>query len=289
MDQPDARRPAGEESRCCMFKALPHRHLHRIMTALLTLGLCYVALIGVLYVMQESLLFYPEKLPPDYQFNIPDTVEVKIPVDGAVLSALHFHQPNAKGVVFFLHGNGGSLSSWFTGTDFYRRVNFDLFMLDYRGYGKSTGSIQSEAQLHDDVKKAWDTVAPLYAGKKIIIYGRSLGTGLAVALASGVDAALLVLVSPYTSVLELTRHYYPYVPGALLKYPLRTDLLLPRIKMPTLIIHGSEDEIVPYSHSLTLKSLAPQVELIRIEGAHHNDIHEFPVFLDSLAGRLLRL
>jgi pimeloyl-ACP methyl ester carboxylesterase len=259
------------------------------MTTLLTLGLCYVVLVGALYAMQEPLLFHPDKLPPDHQFNIPDTVEVMVPVDGAVLSALHLRLPNPKGVVFFLHGNAGSLQSWFTNTEFYRRANYDLFMIDYRGFGKSTGSIDSEAQLEADVRKAWDAVAPLYAGRKIVIYGRSVGTGLAAKLASEVDATMLVLVSPYISMTELAHSYYPFVPGALVRYPLRTDLLLPQIKMPVLLIHGSEDELIPFSHSLILKSLAPQAELIRIEGAHHNDIHQYPAFIDALTARLEQL
>ncbi|HTT08239.1 MAG TPA: alpha/beta fold hydrolase [Gammaproteobacteria bacterium] len=259
------------------------------MTTLLTLGLCCVALIGALYAMQESLLFYPEKLPRDYRFSVPDAVEVEIPVDGAVLSALHLRLPDPRGLVFFLHGNAGSLRSWFSNSEFYRRVNYDLFMIDYRGYGKSTGSIESEAQLNADVRKAWDVIAPRYAGKKIIIYGRSLGTGLAAKLASEVNATMLILVSPYSSLRELACSYYPFVPGALIKYPLRTDLLLPRIKMPVLLIHGAEDEVIPYAHSVALKALAPDVELIRIEGAHHNDIHEFPAYVDLLARRLQQL
>ncbi|SRR5581483_218363 len=269
--------------------AARRRWLHRVMTTLLTLVLCYAALIGALYAMQESLLFYPEKLPRDYRFNIPGAVEVKIPVDGAELSALHLRLPNPRGLVFFLHGNAGSLRLWFSNSEFYRRANYDLFMIDYRGFGKSTGSIESEAQLEADVRKAWDFVAPGYAGGKIIIYGRSVGTGLAVRLAGEVDASLLVLVSPYTSVLDLTRRYYPFVPGLLLKYPLRSDLLLPRIRMPVLLIHGTRDEVIPYSHSVALKALAPGAELVPIEGAHHNDIHEFPAYLDLLADRLQRL
>ena len=93
--------------------------------------------------------------------------------------ALHLRLPAPKGVVFFLHGNGGSLESWFINPEFYRRANYDLFMIDYRGYGKSTGQIESEAQLRADVRAAWATVAPQYAGRKVVFYGRSLGTGLA--------------------------------------------------------------------------------------------------------------
>ena len=84
-----------------------------------------------------------------------------------------------RGVVFFLHGNSDNMQHWFVNLDFYRTAQLDLVMLDYRGFGKSTGRIESQAQLEADVRAAWATVAaqPQYAGKKRVIYGRSLGTG----------------------------------------------------------------------------------------------------------------
>jgi len=129
---------------------------------------------------------------------------------------------------FFLHGNGGSLQEWLTSTELYRRTGFDLFIIDYRGYGKSTGRIESEAQLHADVRAAWQAIAPEYAGKKMVLYGRSLGTGLATRLATEVHADLLVLVSPYSSLRDLAREHYSWVPGAVLRYPMRTTNGCPR-------------------------------------------------------------
>lgn len=260
------------------------------LVRLLLVGLlAYAGLIGVLYFKQETLLFRPTKLPVDHRFEIPGVTEVSIPVEGAQLSALHFKQPNPKGVVFFLHGNGGSLREWLTSTEFYRRTNYDLFMIDYRGYGKSTGSIESEAQLHADVRKAWDFIAPQYAGKKNVIFGRSLGTGLATKLASEVTAAKLVLVSPYQSIAEMARAHYPFVPQFAVRYPIRTDAMLPTVKIPTTILHGSNDDLIPFKHAETLKALAPAVNLIRVDGAGHNDLHRFPHYLDSIADALGKL
>ncbi|TXC66715.1 lysophospholipase [Piscinibacter aquaticus] len=96
-------------------------------------------------------------------------------------------------------------------------------MLDYRGYGKSSGRIESEAQLHADVRAVWRAVAPHYAGKRVVLYGRSLGTALAASLAAELQPDLTMLVSPYTSMEAMARQHYPWVPGALLRYPLRTD------------------------------------------------------------------
>ncbi|MBK6294406.1 MAG: alpha/beta fold hydrolase [Rhodoferax sp.] len=168
--------------------------------AMLALAL-YGAVLGWLWFNQEKLLFVPTVLPVDRPLaQAPDIHELNIDVPGARLSALHLQLPNPKGVVFFLHGNGGSLESWFVNADFYRRANFDLVMFDYRGYGKSTGQIESEAQLRQDVRTAWATVAPRYAGKKVVFCGRSLGSGLAaglsVELAKRGAPNLTVLVSP---------------------------------------------------------------------------------------------
>ena len=124
-----------------------------------------------LWFKQERLLFKPVVLSADTVLaTAPDTHEVSVPVDGATLSALHLKREGAKGLVFFLHGNAGNLQSWFVNTDFYRQANFDLFMVDYRGYGKSTGDVASEAQLRADVRTAYAMVGPQYAGRKVHLF-----------------------------------------------------------------------------------------------------------------------
>jgi fermentation-respiration switch protein FrsA (DUF1100 family) len=103
--------------------------------------LLYGVVVGAVYLRQESLLFFPTPLAAEHRFRQAGVVERSVEVDGARLHALHFRQPGAKGVVFFLHGNAGNNDSWLTDTTFYRRTGYDLFLLDYRGYGKSTGRI----------------------------------------------------------------------------------------------------------------------------------------------------
>ena len=184
----------------------------------------YGVLVAALWWGQERMLFIPARLPADHRFVFgADVHERTIEVPGARLSALHLRLPAPRGVVFFLHGNAGNLQGWFDDLDFYRRANFDLFMIDYRGYGKSSGRIESEAQLHADVRAAWDAVAPEYAGRKRVLLGRSLGSGLAVPLALQVQPELTVLVSPYSSMRAMAAELYPWVPSRLLRYPLATD------------------------------------------------------------------
>lgn len=251
----------------------------------------YGLVLAALWWGQEKLLFLPTGLPPERVLASADDIhETRIAVPGAQLSALHLRLPDPKGVVFFLHGNAGNLESWFVSPDYYRRANYDLFMIDYRGYGKSSGSIDSEAQLHADVRAAWDSIAARYAGRKRVIYGRSLGSGLAARLAvdlAGGDAPdLTVLVSPYESVVALTAQHYPWVPRWLLRYPLRTDTLIGRVPNRLLLIHGEQDVLIEPAHSLALKALAPHADLLLVPGAGHNDLQSFPVYLDGFARAL---
>ena len=258
---------------------------------LLALAL-YGAAMAWLWFKQEKLLFAPDVLAASHPLaKAPDIHELTIDVPGATLSALHLRLPAPKGVVFFLHGNGGSLESWFINPEFYRRANYDLFMIDYRGYGKSTGQIESEAQLRADVRTAWATVAPQYAGRKVVFYGRSLGTGLAAGLAAelGDIPDLTVLVSPYISMTALAAEHYSWVPQALLRYPLRTSELVGRIRGPLMLIHGEQDQLIPSSHSDTLKMLAPQAMLLHIAEAAHNDLQDFDAYLSAFARALADL
>ncbi len=266
------------------------RHLLRIAgRGLALVALLYLGLLALVYFGQERLLFYPTVLPADHRFQLEDTREVSIVRPGAVLSALHFRNPNPQGLVFFLHGNAGNLESWFTDLDFYRNANYDLFMIDYRGYGKSTGSIDSEAQLHADVRAAWGAIAPTYAGKRMVIYGRSLGSGLAAKLAADVQPDLTILVSPYFSVETLGHEKFSWVPRFLSRYPLSNDQWLPQIRNKVILVHGDRDELIPFEHSEHLKRLWPTAELLRIDGAGHNDLHHFPAYLDALSSRLKAL
>ena len=119
-------------------------------------ALGYALLLAALYFGQESLIFPGTPLPAEHRFAFDQPFEeIRVPVDGGSLDALLFRQPSPRGLVFFLHGNRGNLQTWTTGLDFYRRVNYDLFIFDYRGYGRSTGQNVDERQLDADVRAAW--------------------------------------------------------------------------------------------------------------------------------------
>jgi pimeloyl-ACP methyl ester carboxylesterase len=261
--------------------------MQRVITLLALVALLYGLVLGLLWWGQERLLFLPTPLQPDHRLALErDVHERWIDVPGARLHALHLKLPSPRGVVFFLHGNAGNLQSWFVDLDVYRRANFDVFMLDYRGYGKSSGRIESETQLHADVRAAWDLVALEYGGKKRVLFGRSLGSGLVVPLALQVRPELTVLVSPYSSMRAMASEVYPWVPTALLRYPLASDDLIAQVGTPLLLLHGERDDLIAPHHSETLTRLQPQARLHIVKGAGHNDLQSFDDYVMVLRAAL---
>jgi pimeloyl-ACP methyl ester carboxylesterase len=269
--------------------------------ALFSLGLVaaaaavYTAAIGYLWLRQEKLLFEPTPLPADAKLSDdPDVHERWIDVKGARLSAAQFKRPDPRGVVFFLHGNSGNLRDCLVDLDAFREVNFDVVMFDYRGYGKSSGRIESEEQLRADVRAVWDAYAAQYEGKRVVIAGQSLGTALAAGLgaqlcAEGRAPDLTLLVSPYSSMRALADELYPWVPGRVLRYPLHTAEHAARLNGPLVLIHGDKDELIGIHHSRALASAVPAAQLHCLEGAGHGDVHKHPSFRSTFASALAAL
>jgi pimeloyl-ACP methyl ester carboxylesterase len=259
---------------------------------LAAVGAVYTAAIGYLWFRQERLLFEPTPLDPREQLvEDPDVVERGIDVPGARLSAAQLRRPDPRGVVFFLHGNSGNLRDCLVDLDAFREINFDVVMFDYRGYGKSSGRIESETQLRSDVRAVWDAYAAQYEGKRVVIAGQSLGTALAAGLgaqlcAEGHAPDLTLLVSPYSSMRALADELYPWVPSRVLRYPLHTAEHAAQLKGPLMLIHGDKDELIGIHHSHALRTAVPSAQLHCVEGAGHGDVHKYPSFRTALAGAL---
>ena len=268
--------------------------LVRTWLVLTVLMVVYLLVLLAIWHQQERLLFVPSALPADYVFQAgPDVSEHTVEVSGASIHVLQLKRPKPEGVVFFLHGNAGNLAQWFVNIDFYRRLNVDLVMMDYRGFGKSTGHISSQQQLEDDARAVWDRFIPAYdPSVRRIILGRSLGTGLAAQLAIQTSPATTILVSPYTSITALAEEQFPWLPASLVRYPLRTDAVIGEVPGKLFLLHGQRDTLIAPSHSARLAQIAnaagkSQVQAIVIEGAAHGDLQQFPDYLQAVRAAVL--
>jgi len=239
------------------------------------LVILYILVCIGLYFFQEKLLFFPEKLDKTYKFPFTQPFEeVNINTgDKNVLNALLFTADSSKGLVFYLHGNAGSLDSWGEVAKRYTDLHYDVFILDYPGYGKSTGSIQSKKQLFEDIQTAYNDIKKRYREDQIVILGYSIGTGPAAYLASRNHPKLLILQAPYYSLTDMMRHSYPILPTFLLKYKFQTNEYLRDCKMPVVIFHGLQDEVIYYGSSLKLQQeMKPVDTLITLNDQGHNGI-----------------
>lgn len=265
-----------------------------LLTTLLILLIGYLLLCLLLYFQQEKLIFFPRKLPKDYVFRFDEAFEerfIQAP-DGVMLHGLLFKagttRSHSQGLVFFLHGNAGALDQWGELADVYTRLNYDVFMLDYRGYGKSEGEINSQEQLYSDVMTAYQHMAAEYGEQDIVVVGFSIGTGPAAMLAARQQPQKLLLLAPYYSLVDIMQQRFAFVPTFLLKYKFRTHAFLDKTTAPVYLFHGTEDEVIPYGSSVKLQQhLKPGDRFFSLGGLGHNGIHDHPAYRQTLSSILL--
>ncbi|WP_370003151.1 alpha/beta hydrolase [Winogradskyella sp.] len=222
-------------------------------------------------------MFLPSTLAQDYkyQFDYPfEELFLKIE-DEATINALHFKAENPKGVILYFHGNAGDLSRWGKITEFFVEKRYDVLVMDYRTYGKSIGKLSEDA-IYKDAQYCYDYLLERYSENEITLYGRSLGTGIASYLASKNNAKRLILETPYYSILDIAKHRFPMFPvKQLLKYRFPTFQYLPKVKCPITIIHGTEDNVVPFSSGKKLSELESDIDFFTVKGGGHNNLIEF--------------
>ncbi len=236
----------------------------------------YALLCGFLYFSQEKLLFFPSKTPKDHRYRFEETFEeLNFEAEENVfLNAILFKTQKEvrKGVVLFLHGNGGAIEGWGDGAWLYTQSAYDVLYLDYRSYGKSEGEISSEKQLVKDAQIAYDYLKERYGEGQIVVSGTSMGTGIAARMAAQNKPMKLLLNAPYWSLQSLAMEKVKVVPSFLMKYKFHTYKHLQEVKCPVVVFHGSLDEVIPHEHSLRLEKTFPHIEVNIVEGFGHNDL-----------------
>ena len=256
------------------------RRLKKIGKALLFI---YVLITIMVYFFQEKLIFLPTKLPQDFEYSFSQTFEEfnLTTKDSAVLNAIHFKQDDPKGVILYFHGNAGNLSRWGAITTFFAEKKYDVIVMDYRTYGKSTGKLSEEA-LYTDAQLFYDYALKRYDENEIVLYGRSLGTGIATKLAGENRPNKLILETPYHSLLDVAKNRFPFLPVQwLLKYKLLSHDYIQNVTCPVTIFHGTKDGVVPYESGRRLFDSIPieNKKFYTIEEGEHNNLIQFETYL----------
>lgn len=260
--------------------------MRKLKVVLIVFVLLYLMSGLLLYLMQEKFIFLGETLPQDftYRFDTPfqeHNIEAK---DGGKINYLYFKTDSAKGLIIYFHGNAGNLHRWGEVMEYYVSMGYDAVIMDYRGYGKSTGP-RSEAILMSDAQLVYDQLKGVVPEAKIILFGRSLGTGIAAHLASNNNPRMVILETPYYDMASLVQQRLPIFPTSLsLKYPLRTNEFLKNVKCPIHIFHGTEDLVVPFEEGLRLfDSLKSEnAYFYKVESGGHNNLIEYADFRDNM-------
>lgn len=254
---------------------------------LISIGLSiYVLFCTLFYFFQEKLIFYPEKLDRNYSFSFKQSFEeMNIDTyDNTILNGLLFKSGQSKGLIFYLHGNAGSLKEWGKIAPVYTSLGYDIFFLDYRGYGKSSGNINSQEELFDDLQLVYNKLLKRYNENSIIVLGYSIGTCPATMLASNNEPRLLILQAPYHDLTGVIQGICPIVPSFTIRYKLETYRYLKDCKMPVVVFHGDKDNVIDYSNSLRLKEELKNTDtLITLKEEGHNTITESKVYRERLA------
>lgn len=248
-----------------------------ILTIIGVAGAAWVALSLYLYVMQERVVFLPhlpgraiEITPDAYGFDYTDVYLDTS--DGVRLHGWYVTADSPAGTVLFFHGNAGNISHRIDSIAIFNELGFDVLIIDYRGYGQSDGTI-SEAGAYRDAEAAYRFLAEERGvdPSRIVVFGRSLGGAIAAQLAATNEVAAVIVESSFTSATDMASELYPFLPVRLLlrlEFPVADHVA--SINAPTLIVHGRDDEIIPFTMGEALYAAAPGPKaFVALDGGHN--------------------
>lgn len=270
----------------------------RWLASVLGLGAAvYVGLGLYLYVFQAGYVYFPDlpsrqvdATPADIGLAF-DAVMLRT-ADGETLAGWFIPAPAARGTLLYLHGNGGNIGHRLDQIEVFHRLGLNVFIIDYRGYGASSGK-PSEQGTYQDALAAWHWLMEekRVAPERIVLFGESLGGAIAAWLAARQPPAGLVIYASFTSVPEMAQALYPMFPASrLVRYRYDTRAALGSVTCPLLILHSPEDEIIPFSHGQALLEAAREPKrLVELRGGHNDALwvsrdifaREIGTFLDA--------
>jgi uncharacterized protein len=240
------------------------------------IALClYVGLAAMIYLAQRSLMYFPDTTPTTPAASgLPEAEEVPLKAaDGAAIHVWDVQPQDGKPVILYFHGNGGALK--YRVERFHRLVEagIGLVALEYRGYGGLAGS-PSEQGLIADAEAAYAFAAARYPAQQIVVWGESLGSGVAIALAADKPVGRVILEAPFTSAYAVGARRYWYLPVRLLMTDqFRSDERIAKVTAPLLILHGVHDQVIPFAMGERLFDLANKPKhIVRFLDGGHEDL-----------------
>jgi fermentation-respiration switch protein FrsA (DUF1100 family) len=249
-----------------------------LLSPLALLAGLYFLLVLCMYIFQARLLYFPNQ-PGRGHANVPINVGLKYEVvrintsDSVVLDGWFVPTVTKRGVVLFFHGNAGNISHRLDSIRIFNALGLDVLIIDYRGYGQSTGT-PSEQGTYLDSKAAWRYLVEErgFSPLNIILFGRSLGGAVAVHLASEQNPAALIIESTFTSVPDLAAELYPWLPvRTMSRFQYNSLKKIRSVTCPVLVVHSPQDEIIPIKHGRKIYSEAQEPkDLLEINGSHNN-------------------
>jgi fermentation-respiration switch protein FrsA (DUF1100 family) len=252
------------------------------MTAVTILGALVLGALALVYLGQRRLVYFPDTTyyaPADAGLSGVEQIVIK-PGGGAEIQAWYAPAPPGGATILYFHGNAGGLINRAERIRMFASAGWGVFLMSYRGYSGGKGS-PTEAANVADAQAAYDQLITRgVAPRDIVAYGESLGTGVAVQLAAVREVSAVALEAPYTSLVDIGREVYPFLPVRALmidRYDSRTHIA--KIRAPLLILHGTLDRIVPARFGRALFEAAPQPKQMHlIANAGHSDIYEYGAF-----------
>ncbi|NQZ01148.1 MAG: alpha/beta hydrolase [Bdellovibrionales bacterium] len=251
-----------------------------LKTLVAAVAIGYTGLILLIYFKQDKIVFHPEKLSKDHKYEFPIAHEEGFlnSHNDENINYLVFTPQNPRATILYFHGNAGALDGWgFIAAQLAQTTNCRVLIWDFPGFGKSDGGVpQSAAQTQRIGNDLLYLIEQKFPAQPIVLFGRSIGSGMASQLAGSKAVQGLILETPYLSTVRLAKEMMPWAPSALLKLKLNNTNLKDKGPDKILILHGTRDAVIPYHHSKELATLlGKKSQLITIEGGGHNNLLDF--------------
>lgn len=275
------------------FSSLRNMKKKKILNWLQIIVIIYLLGGVALYFLQDYILFHPVSLKRNHNYSFPEPhKDISIAINERdTLNLVDFSATDTvtRGVVLYFHGNKRNISWYSKFIPYFTRHGYQVLMIDYPGFGKSTGKL-TEQKLYIWALQVYKIAHKRFSADSIIIYGKSMGTGIAAQLASIRDCKRLILETPYYDFPSMISHYLPMYPVRwMLHYDLPTYQYLKNVSAPVTIFQGTKDRLVTYNNAKRLKpSLKPMDEFMTIKGGRHNDLYKFKEVTDKLDSLLSR-